>query len=125
MQRIQNLPDPSPVPVSSVSHLQVSEATMAYLNLTGFFLLMMFLCHFLSGLCEYREPLQYSRELLLLLRNSGVGTVDPSAALPAETIRSDPSVGNQSWESRPMGARKRKRGRRGGMRQRLKRQGHH
>lgn len=42
----------------------------------GFHLILMPLCHFLCGLCEYQETFHYS---LKLLHSSGVGTVDPSA----------------------------------------------
>lgn len=80
---------------------------------TGLFYLM-------CGLCENSEPLQYGREFLLLLRGSGVGAVDSSAVFPAEIIRQDLS-GDQRWSSKPTGLRKR--GRRGGVRQLLKRQG--
>lgn len=68
-----------------------------------------------------REPLQYGCEFLLCFRSSGVGAVDPSAVFPAEIIRQD-HMGGQRWTSKPSGMRKR--GRHGGIRQRLKRLGH-
>ena len=49
--------------------------------------------------------------------------MDALAVFPAEIIRPDSSRGNRNWTSKLTGARKR--GRRGGLRQRLKRQGHH
>lgn len=76
----------------------------------------------MNALCALRENLQYGREFLLPLQNSGAGIVDPLAVFPTEIILTDPSVENRSWTSRPTGVRKR--GRRGGVRQRLKRQGH-
>ena len=75
----------------------------------------------MCGLCEKREPLQYGREFLLRFRSSGEGVVDSSAVPPAEIIRRD-HTGGQGWSSKPTGVRKR--GRRGGVRQRLKRLGH-
>lgn len=98
------------------------EATLTHQRLKDLFLILLLLCNFLCGLCELRRPLQYGRVFLLLLRDSGLGTVDPSAAFPAEIIRSDTAAGDRSWTSKPTGVRKR--GRRGGVRQRLKRQGH-
>lgn len=96
--------------------------SLAHLSFKVFFLVWTLFCYFLCGLCEHRELLQYGREFLLLLRDSGVGVVDPSAAFPAEVIRSKPFARNRGWAPKSVGVRKR--GRRGGVRQRLKRQGH-
>lgn len=94
---------------------------MISLNMTGLFLLLMVFCHLMSVLCELHEPLslRYSREFLLLLRNSGEGVVDPLTAFPADIVRSDSTSPNHGGVTKL-----RKRGRRGGVRQRLKRQGH-
>lgn len=97
--------------------------TMTHLSLTGCFIFFTLLCKLLSVLCEHQESLQYTREFLLFLRSSDAGIVDPPAALPPEIIRlaATPPAENQSWAPRT-GVRKR--GRCGGVRQRLKRQGH-
>lgn len=94
---------------------------MPHLSLMGLAVLWILLFHFMYGLCENREPLQYGREFLLRFRSSGVGAVDSSAVLPAGFIRQD-HTGDQRWSSKPTGARKR--GRRSGIRQCLKRLGH-
>lgn len=65
--------------------------------------------------------LQYSREFLLSLQNTTMGTIDPAAVLPEEMVRSKSSIGWSYKEHQPSGLRKR--GRRGGVRQRLKREG--
>lgn len=68
------------------------------------------------------ESRQYGQELLLLLQNTGTGAVD-TESFPEEIIRHDSSPGGMSSAFKPKhGARKR--GRRGGVRQQLKRQGH-
>lgn len=96
--------------------------TMTYFNMTSFFFSFFLFLHFLSVFCEPCVSLQYSREFLFLLRNSGGGSVDPLAAFPAEVVQSDFTAANRECASKPKGVRKR--GSRGGMRQRLKRQGH-
>ncbi|CAK6977351.1 uncharacterized protein LOC109615369 isoform X2 [Scomber scombrus] len=93
---------------------------MPHLSFVDLAVLWILLFCLMSGLCEGSEPLQYGREFFLLLRGSGVGSVDPSAVFPAENIRQDLS-GDQRWSSKPTGVRKM--GRCSGVRQRLKRQG--
>jgi len=69
----------------------------------------------------FEKPIQYSRGFLLLLRDSGMGIVDSSAAVPMEIYRPDPSMDDRSW---PSGSRRTgKRGLRDGLRHRLKWQG--
>ena len=94
---------------------------MPHLSLMGLAVLWILLFHLMYRLCENREPLQYSWEFLLCFRSSGIGPVDSSAVLPVEIMWQD-HTGGQRWSSKPMGTRKR--GRRGGIRQRLKRLGH-
>ena len=97
---------------------------MTHLNLTGLFFLLTLSCHFLHRLLVYGDPLQYSREFLLLLHSTGVGSVDYSAVIPPEILRlPDPYAVNRNRAPRTKPT-SRKRGRRGGVRQRLKRQGH-
>lgn len=98
-------------------------AVRTHSSLGGILFLLTFLSHILLGACEHGKPLQYSHDFLFLLRDSGKGIVDSSSALPTEINQLNPSTGNRSWSSRPK--RTRKRGRHSGLRQRLKRQGHH
>ncbi|KAK0133216.1 hypothetical protein N1851_031279 [Merluccius polli] len=96
---------------------------MTHLSLKGV-LLVILLCDFLGGLCAHHEPCEshgYNRDFLLLMWYLHRGAVDPSAVIPTEIIRLDPSTGDRSWTARPAGVRER--GRRGGVRQRIKRQG--
>lgn len=84
----------------------------------SFLLILTLFGHFARVLClDYH--LCYNREFLLLLRDTGGGIVDPAGNIPTEIIRHGPSKGDQG--TRPTKARKR--GSRGGVRQRLKRQG--
>ncbi|XP_034153092.1 uncharacterized protein LOC109615369 isoform X2 [Esox lucius] len=102
----------------------MNGGNMAHLKLTGLFFLLTLACHFLRGLLVYGEPIQYSREFLLFLHRTSVCTVDSSAVIPTEILRlPDPYAGNwnQAHWTRPTA---RKRGRCGGVRQRLRRQGH-
>ncbi len=71
-------------------------------------------------MCENRELLWHGQEFLFLLRNSSVGILDTSTVISVEIIHGNPSVGNQNWTAKP-----RKRGRHGGVRQQLRRMGHH
>ncbi len=52
---------------------------MTHSSLKVFFLTLVLLCHLLRGLCGTPETLQYGRELLLLFRDSGTGSLDGSA----------------------------------------------
>ncbi len=76
----------------------------------------------LGGLSKHPESLRYSREFLMLLQDSGTGVVDACSSFPAEIIRHRSSVGSTHRGSKPTAVRKR--GRRGAVRQRPKRQGH-
>ncbi len=67
---------------------------------------------FFVFICELHEPLQYSREFLPLLRNSGVCPVNPLVVFPAEVIWSDSTAVKRGWVSKVK--RVRKRGSRGG-----------
>lgn len=100
-------------PVGYRECIRESGATTTHFNTMGFFFLLMVYVIF-GCFCELHEPLQYSREFFLLLHNSGVGTVDPSAAFPAL---------NWGLVSKLEGVRKRRS--HGGIHQRLKRQCHH
>ncbi|GAA6078098.1 uncharacterized protein LOC109615369 isoform X2 [Tachysurus ichikawai] len=75
-----------------------------------------------SSSLESMQCSAYSREFLLLLRNPGEGSLDPLAAFPAEVVQSDFTAAKRECVSKPKGARKR--GSHGGVRQRLRRQGH-
>ncbi len=95
--------------------------TMTYFNTSGSSLLFILFCYFLSFFCDFREPIRYSREFLLFLHNSEGGMVDLLMAFSVEVIRPDPTEANREWISKPKKVRKR--GSRGGVWQRLKRQG--
>ncbi len=95
---------------------------MTHLSLRVFFLALILLGHLLRGLCEFPEPLQYSQEFLLLLQGLDTGVLDRASKFPTKILRHDSSAGSRSWGSKPRALRKW--GRRGGVHQRLKRQGH-
>lgn len=67
---------------------------MTHHSTQGLLLLTAFFCYPLSGLCEHPGPLQYSRDVFLLLRHSGAGNVDHLATFPAEIIHSEHPSGN-------------------------------
>ncbi len=94
--------------------------TMAHLSLAGCFLLFVLLCHSLRGLCVQRERLQYGRDFLLLWSHCKVDTAELLVDLPPEISRLDPPAENRNQEYKPA---TRKRGRRGGVHQRMKRLG--
>lgn len=99
--------------------------TMYHVSWLCHFTLLIFFLQLFNGLSEFREPPRYDRQYdrqFLLLRDSGVGTVDPLADIPEEIIWGNPSARYPDGACRAKQAMKR--GRRGGVQQRLKRLGH-
>ncbi|KAK7884958.1 hypothetical protein WMY93_028081 [Mugilogobius chulae] len=82
-----------------------------------YFFILTLLLHLSWG--ENGDGVKYSRDFLLLFQNSGLGTIDPLSTFPKELVRLEPTASKDYNKRHDF----RKRGRRGGVRQRLKREG--
>lgn len=91
---------------------------MAHLRLTSLIVTVTLFSHFLIGLCENPESLQYSQESLHLVQDSGMRAVDTTSVFPAEIVWNGSYIDSKNCEFKHKVVGKR--GRCGAVHQRLK-----